>query len=446
MQVTPWHMAAVLATVCTSVFGVGAGYSSSPRRLGMITARQEIADPSQENEVAATDAKAREIYDRAVSVVMSMKTLDLVVSSSVEEDASSNAVGAARVRLEFDSTGEFPITNLRVDIAGDGGDPANPRFTVVLNAEGAIALDFVESVFARAPKDNPLDAIEPCLSALPHWVLNTRFGGDEGEIARVVWLEEEEVEGVLCDVIAVMRVLQNSTNQSTTTPPHTQRVESEEAAEESDAMEEESDAEAETEEESIAVAMWVSNDGYIVDAPEVANRAVTQEEQVGGEDEADASSDSSDEPSGTLLIETLAVGRADGFPRRVAVVLGSSESEEFSDALLPVVMSEVVLDAGFDATVFVVTPPEGWEDVGAPSADSPESTPSTSKGTPRENSRENPQDNSSGVSKGNGTAALAAPKGAREKGRSTAALMSEVRDAALPLLLKGASGGEMTLA
>ena len=144
MQAISLHTAAVLATVFTSSLSVRTNNLSTLMSRGVVAARQEIADPPSEDEIAASEAKAREIYDRAVSVARSLKTLDLVVKSDSDADSGGNPSGAARVRMEFDLAGEFAISRLRVDIAEDGGDPENPSFTVVLNEEGAIGLDFTE--------------------------------------------------------------------------------------------------------------------------------------------------------------------------------------------------------------------------------------------------------------------------------------------------------------
>ena len=122
MQAISLHTAAVLATVFTSSLSVRTNNLSTLMSRGVVAARQEIADPPSEDEVAASEAKAREIYDRAVSVARSLKTLDLVVKSNSDADSGGNPSGAARVRMEFDLAGEFAISRLRVDIAED--DPA----------------------------------------------------------------------------------------------------------------------------------------------------------------------------------------------------------------------------------------------------------------------------------------------------------------------------------
>ena len=462
MQAISLHTAAVLATVFTSSLSVRTNNLSTLMSRGVVAARQEIADPPSEDEVAASEAKAREIYDRAVSVARSLKTLDLVVKSNSDADSGGNPSGAARVRMEFDLAGEFAISRLRVDIAEDGGDPENPSFTVVLNEEGAIGLDFTESVYLRAPKDNPLSVMEPCLSALPQWVLNARVGGDDEEITEAVWLGEEEMDGVMCDVIAVARVLHGSAEESADVSEGAAEDRDAEATEDSGEMEEdtgemeeESDAEPETEEESIAVGMWEARDSAVVDADQDADASASQEEHVEDEVERQGSNTSTDESNDAILLEILAIGREDGFPHRVEVRSGDSDGS--SDVLSIVTMSEVVLNAEFDEAVFLVTPPEGWQDAGEPARDQSATTQEgstggskpSSKGVPQVSDTASPQGGSSGGSKGSGITAPTAPtapKFGRDTARPATALMSKLREAAVPLLANGVSGGGVTLA
>ena len=278
--------AALIASFASFALPLSAQEEKAPVGLALAT---------QAAPATAVDAKSKAIYDRAIAVAKAMRTIDLVTKMEAKELPSGLPPAAllpARVRAEFDASGGFPISKLRVDIASESGDFAKPTVAAVLNADGALYLDYATSTFTKASKKNPFAAIGPCMMALPQWLLEIRFGGG-AEVVASRWIGEEIVDGTPCDLIEITKAFS---------------------------------AGGEVEEE---------------------------EDAVEGAEAADAEA-ADDEPQ-IRLTETLAIARVDGLPRRVGVAMNNGEGEQqlFPPSLMSAIAVDPTFE---DSIFVIATP------------------------------------------------------------------------------------------
>ncbi len=249
------------------------------------------------------DAKAKAMYDRAIEVTKGIKTLDLMSSfdpKDAPEGFPPEAMRAARVRMELDSTGGFPISRVRIEVAGENGDLNKPALVAARNAEGAICLDHVAATYTKATKEAPFAALGACMMSLPQWVLQSRFGGEDAAVVATTYVGAEEVDGVECDVITVTKAYE---------------------------------------------------------VPEMDE----EDGEEDGEEEGESTDANADAPTpGFRVTETLAVSRSDGFPRRVSTQVLYGGEVAPGSSMPTAFMKSVAINPSFDDAVFALALPEGF--------------------------------------------------------------------------------------